>query len=95
MTRSPRTRSRTPEYLLEGYTNGELLPKLPDTLRTHSLRDIFDAIFYALRSMSGLWHRIFTILRTVETIRSSHRFDEFRLRFLTRPNFQYYFRIAD
>ncbi len=65
--------------------------KLPGRLRTHSLRDVFDAIFYVLRSgcpwrmlpgdlppwstvyyhfrkfrMSGLWHRIFTILRAAE-----------------------------
>jgi putative transposase len=64
---------------------------LPDRLRVHSLRDIFDAIFYILRSgcpwrmlpgdfppwptvyyhfrkfrLSGLWQRIFAILRTVE-----------------------------
>jgi putative transposase len=65
--------------------------KLPGRLRAHSLRDIFDAIFYILRSgcpwrmlpgdfppwptvyyhfrkcqLSGLWQRIFAILRTVE-----------------------------
>ncbi len=65
--------------------------KLPGRLRAHSLRDIFDAIFYVLRSgcpwrflpsdfppwstvyyhfrkfrMSGLWHRIFTVLRAAE-----------------------------
>ena len=66
------------------------LPKKVKT-RTHSLRDIFDAIFYVLRSgchwrlwphdfppwqtvfyhfrrfrLSGMWHRIFTILRGME-----------------------------
>src|SRR5215218_9280327 len=64
---------------------------LPGRLRAHSLRDIFDAIFYVLRSgcpwrmlpgdfppwstvyyhfrrfrLSGLWHRIFAILRVAE-----------------------------
>ena len=66
------------------------LPELPKKIktRTHSLRDIFDAIFYVLKTgchwrllphdfppwstvyyhfrrfrLSGLWHRIFTILR--------------------------------
>ncbi len=65
--------------------------KLPSRLRAHSLRDIFDAIFYILRSgcpwrmlpgdlppwstvyyhfrkfrLSGLWQRVFAILRTAE-----------------------------
>ncbi len=65
--------------------------KLPGRLRAHSLRDVFDAIFYVLRSgcpwrmlpgdlppwstvyyhfrkfrMSGLWHRIFVVLRAAE-----------------------------
>jgi len=65
--------------------------KLPGRLHTHSLRDVFDAIFYVLRSgcpwrflpsdfppwstvyyhfrkfrMSGLWHRIFMVLRAAE-----------------------------
>jgi putative transposase len=69
--------------------------KLPNRLRAHSLRDIFDAIFYVLRSgcpwrmlpgdfppwqtvfyhfrrfrLSGLWHRIFTILRAAERKRN-------------------------
>jgi putative transposase len=69
--------------------------KLPDKLRAHSLREIFDAIFYVLRSgcpwrllpgdfppwqtvfyhfrkfrLSGLWHRIFTILRAMERKRN-------------------------
>jgi putative transposase len=66
------------------------LPKKVKT-RTHSLRDIFDAIFYVLKTgchwrllphdfppwqtvfyhfrrfrLSGMWHRIFTILRAAE-----------------------------
>ncbi len=65
--------------------------RLPGRLRAHSLRDVFDAIFYVLRSgcpwrflpsdfppwstvyyhfrkfrMSGLWHRIFLVLRAAE-----------------------------
>lgn len=65
--------------------------KLPSRLRAHSLRDVFDAIFYVLRSgcpwrllpgdfppwstvyyhfrrfrLSGLWRRVFAILRTAE-----------------------------
>lgn len=65
--------------------------KLPDKMRTHSLRDIFDAIFYVLKTgchwrllpydfppwqtdfyhfrrfrLSGMWHRVFTILRAAE-----------------------------
>ena len=68
--------------------------RLPGRLRAHSLRDVFDAIFYVLRSgcpwrflpsdfppwstvyyhfrkfrMSGLWHRIFLVLRAAERIR--------------------------
>jgi putative transposase len=68
---------------------------LPGRLRTHSLRDIFDAIFYVLRSgcawrmlpgdfppwqtvfyhfrrfrLSGLWHRVFAILRAAERKRA-------------------------
>jgi putative transposase len=68
--------------------------QLPTRMRAHALRDIFDAIFYVLKSgcswrllpgdfppwqtvfyhfrrfrMSGLWHRIFTILRTMERMR--------------------------
>ena len=60
-------------------------------MRTHSLRDVFDAVFYVLRSgcpwrllpgdfppwssvyyhfrrfrLGGLWHRVFTVLRTAE-----------------------------
>ena len=74
--------------------------KLPSRLRAHSLRDIFDAIFYVLRSgcpwrllphdfppwstvyyhfrrfrLSGLWHRIFTILRAAERKRVGKDFD--------------------
>jgi putative transposase len=69
--------------------------KLPGRLRAHSLRDVFDAIFYVLRSgcpwrmlpgylppwptvyyhfrkfrMSGIWHRIFAILRAAERKRA-------------------------
>ncbi len=65
--------------------------KRPARLRTHCLREIFDAIFYVLRSgcpwrmlpgdfppwqtvfyhfrrfrLSGLWHRVFTVLRAAE-----------------------------
>ena len=64
--------------------------KLPAKMRAHALREIFDAIFYVLKSgcpwrlpgdfppwqtvfyhfrqfrLSGLWHRVFTILRAVE-----------------------------
>ena len=65
--------------------------KLPGRMRVHTLREIFDAIFYILKSgcpwrllpgdfppwqtvfyhfrrfrLSGLWHRIFTILRVTE-----------------------------
>ncbi len=68
---------------------------LPGRLRTHSLRDIFDAIFYVLRSgcpwrmlpgdfppwqtvfyhfrrfrLSGLWHRVFMILRAAQRKRN-------------------------
>jgi putative transposase len=68
-----------------------LLYRLSSRLRAHSLRDIFDAIFYVLRSgcpwrmlpgdlppwstvyyhfrkfrLSGLWQRVFAILRTAE-----------------------------
>ena len=73
------------------------LPELPKRIkpRTHSLRDIFDAIFYVLKTgchwrllphdfppwqtvfyhfrrfrLSGIWHRVFTILRTAERKRS-------------------------
>jgi putative transposase len=69
------------------------LPELHRTvrMRTHSLRDVFDAVFYVLRSgcpwrllpgdfppwstvyyhfrrfrLGGLWHRVFTVLRTAE-----------------------------
>ncbi|MDP8974640.1 MAG: IS5 family transposase [Actinomycetota bacterium] len=69
------------------------LPELHRTvrMRTHSLRDVFDAVFYVLRSgcpwrlvpgdfppwstvyyhfrrfrLDGLWHRVFTVLRTAE-----------------------------
>ena len=69
------------------------LPELHSTvrMRTHSLRDVFDAVFYVLRSgcpwrllpgefppwstvyyhfrrfrLGGLWHRVFTVLRTAE-----------------------------
>jgi putative transposase len=69
------------------------LPELHRTvrMRTHSLRDVFDAVFYVLRSgcpwrllpgdfppwstvyyhfrmfrQGGLWHRVFTVLRTAE-----------------------------
>ena len=69
------------------------LPELPKKVktRTHSLRDIFDAIFYVLKTgchwrllphdfppwqtvfyhfrrfrLSGIWHRIFTVLRAAE-----------------------------
>ena len=69
------------------------LPQLPKRVktRTHSLRDIFDAIFYVLKTgchwrllpndfppwqtvfyhfrrfrLSGMWHRIFVILREAE-----------------------------
>ena len=74
--------------------------KLPSRLRAHSLRDIFDAIFYVLRSgcpwrllphdfppwstvyyhfrgfrLSGLWHRIFMILRSMERKRAGKDFD--------------------
>ena len=69
--------------------------KLPNRLRAHSLRDIFDAIFYVLRSgcpwrmlpgdfppwptvyyhfrrfrLSGLWHRVFAVLRAAERERA-------------------------
>jgi putative transposase len=69
--------------------------KRPSRLRAHPLRDIFDAIFYVVRSgcpwrllpgdfppwptvyyhfrkfrMSGLWHRIFSLLRTAERKRA-------------------------
>jgi putative transposase len=71
----------------------ERLPELPKKVktRTHSLRDIFDAIFYVLKTgchwrllphdfppwqtvfyhfrrfrLSGMWHRIFAILRAAE-----------------------------
>lgn len=73
------------------------LSELPKTVRTrtHSLRDIFDAIFYVLKTgchwrllphdfppwqtvfyhfrrfrLSGMWHCIFTILRTEERKRA-------------------------
>ncbi len=73
------------------------LPELPKKVktRTHSLRDIFDAIFYVLKTgchwrllphdfppwqtafyhfrrfrLSGMWHRIFTILRAAERKRA-------------------------
>ena len=73
------------------------LPELPKRVKTraHSLRDIFDAIFYVLKTgchwrllphdfppwqtvfyhfrrfrLSGMWHRIFTILRTAERKRA-------------------------
>ena len=73
------------------------LPELPKKVkpRAHSLRDIFDAIFYVLKTgchwkllphdfppwqtvfyhfrrfrLSGMWHRIFTILRAVERKRT-------------------------
>jgi putative transposase len=74
--------------------------KLPSRLCAHSLRDIFDAIFYVLRSgcpwrllphdfppwstayyhfrgfrLSGLWYRIFTILRSMERKRAGKDFD--------------------
>ncbi len=69
------------------------LPELHRTvrMRTHSLRDVFDAVFYVLRSgcpwrlvpgdfppwstvyyhfrksrLGGVWHRVFTVLRTAE-----------------------------
>jgi putative transposase len=69
--------------------------KLPSTMRAHSLREIFDAIFYVLKSgcpwrmlpgdfppwqtvfyhfrrfrLSGLWHRVFMILRALERKRN-------------------------
>ena len=69
--------------------------KLPGKMRVHALREIFDAIFYVLKSgcpwrllpgdfplwqtvfyhfrrfrLSGLWHRIFTILRVMERKRN-------------------------
>src|SRR3712207_4523652 len=69
--------------------------KLPGTMRAHSLREIFDAIFYVLKSgcpwrllpgdfppwqtvfyhfrrfrLSGLWHRVFMILRALERKRN-------------------------
>ena len=68
--------------------------KLPGTMRAHSLREIFDAIFvlkngcpwrllpgdfppwqtvfYHFRRfrLSGLWHRVFTILRALERKRN-------------------------
>ena len=69
--------------------------KLPGRMRVHALREIFDAIFYVLKSgcpwrllpgdfppwqtvfyhfrrfrLSGLWHRIFTILRVTERKRN-------------------------
>lgn len=69
--------------------------KLPGKLRAHPLREIFDAIFYVLKTgcqwrllpgdfppwqtvfyhfrkfrLSGLWHRIFTILRAMERKRN-------------------------
>lgn len=69
--------------------------KLPDKMRAHALREIFDAIFYVLKSgcpwrllpgdfppwqtvfyhfrrfrLSGLWHRVFTILRAMERRRT-------------------------
>ncbi len=69
--------------------------KLPGTMRAHSLREIFDAIFYVLKSgcpwrllpgdfppwqtvfyhfrrfrLSGLWHRVFIILRALERKRN-------------------------
>ena len=73
------------------------LPELPKNIKTrvHSLRDIFDAIFYLLKTgchwrllphdfppwqtvfyhfrrfrLSGMWHRIFTILCAAERKRS-------------------------
>ena len=73
------------------------LPELPKKVkpRAHSLRDIFDAIFYVLKTgchwrllphdfppwqtvfyhfrrfrLSGMWHRIFTILRAAERKRT-------------------------
>ena len=73
------------------------LPELPEKVkpRAHSLRDIFDAIFYVLKTgchwrllpqdfppwqtvfyhfrrfrLSGMWHRIFTILRAAERKRT-------------------------
>ena len=70
-------------------------PKLPAKMRAHALREIFDAIFYVLKSgcpwrllpgdfppwqtvfyhfrrfrLSGLWHRVFTILRAMERKRN-------------------------
>src|ERR671916_3257056 len=72
------------------------LPEMPKTvkMRVHALRDVLDAIFYALKSgcpwrllpgdfppwqtvfyhfrqfrISGLWHRIFSTLRTAERAR--------------------------
>ena len=69
--------------------------KLASTMRAHSLCEIFDAIFYVLKSgcpwrllpgdfppwqtvfyhfrrfrLSGLWHRVFTILRALERKRN-------------------------
>ena len=65
--------------------------KLPTNMRAHALREVFDAIFYVLRSgcpwrmlpgdfppwqtvfyhfrrfrLSGLWHRVFAVLRETE-----------------------------
>lgn len=78
------------------------LSELPKTIRTrtHSLRDIFDAIFYILKTgchwrllphdfppwqtvfyhfrrfrLSGMWHRIFTILRAAERKRAGKDLD--------------------
>jgi putative transposase len=70
--------------------------KLPTKMRAHALREVFDAIFYVLKSgcpwrllpgdfppwqtvfyhfrrfrLSGLWHRVFTILRAAERKRNS------------------------
>jgi putative transposase len=78
------------------------LPELPKTVRTrtHSLRDIFDAIFYVLKTgchwrllphdfppwqtvfyhfrrfrLSGMWHRIFTLLGAAERKRAGKNAD--------------------